>query len=531
MAIYHINIKAFSRGKGESSVAAAAYRAGIDLMDTRTRVVHRFSRRTGVAGYHMLAPADAPDWARDPFVLWDTNEAGETRANARVARELEASLPHELSEAQREALALKLGQWLVDRYRCAVLVAIHKPTGKGDNRNHHVHLLMSSREVGPSGLEGRAGAVFEARSGGGAEEVKKVRELVAAIINEHLAQAGVQERVDHRTLKAQAMEAEAEGDAEKAQALRRPPTRHNGKVATAFARKTLADREKDAWDTAVAKAKAAGVYVETPEGHTHEAALADRLIASRPDPRDPEAFRSAWVGDDHWRSRSLSDLQPSPVARHLSRVGHVGRLGKRGTEVLDTVADLVQGWVASIKDQADAALERAKRYVPEPAEGFLDAVKALHVPRVGVYGTRPHFFHDTEFLLRLLIDYSKALVSPLIKAERFIRARDRASVAKTMCGTQSAQFLEASRELWKAKRATSESTRERDRRRIDAALRALDETRKHYEETYFVNFTQPVVNEPVETIGTVEEQGSSESNRLVFKPPMTSTSHRRPRMH
>lgn len=33
MAIYHATMKSFSRGNGDSSVAAAAYRAGFDLLD------------------------------------------------------------------------------------------------------------------------------------------------------------------------------------------------------------------------------------------------------------------------------------------------------------------------------------------------------------------------------------------------------------------------------------------------------------------------------------------------------------------
>ncbi|MCL1582875.1 hypothetical protein [Xanthomonas nasturtii] len=36
MAIYHATMKSFSRGNGDSSVAAAAYRAGFDLLDTST---------------------------------------------------------------------------------------------------------------------------------------------------------------------------------------------------------------------------------------------------------------------------------------------------------------------------------------------------------------------------------------------------------------------------------------------------------------------------------------------------------------
>ena len=36
MAIYHARVRTFSRAKGHSSVAAAAYRAGLLLVDEKT---------------------------------------------------------------------------------------------------------------------------------------------------------------------------------------------------------------------------------------------------------------------------------------------------------------------------------------------------------------------------------------------------------------------------------------------------------------------------------------------------------------
>lgn len=530
MAIYHTNIKSFSRAKGESSIAAAAYRAGIDLVDTRTRVAHRYASRKGVVAFRQLAPAGAPAWATDPLVFWDTNEAGETRANARVAREVETSLPCELNSEQREALAVELGQMLVDRYRCAVLVAIHAPAGKGDTRNHHVHLLMSARQIGPDGLGARAGAEFEGRSGAGAEEVKRVREIVGRIINEHLARAGIEDQVDHRTLKAQAIEAEARGDTDRAKALRRIPTRHNGKVATALARKVATAKDEAAWDAAVAKARAAGTFVDSSPGHTHEAALADRLMASRPDPRDPEAFRSAWLGEEGWRPRSLADLQPSPMARHLSRVGHLARMRKEGAEAFHGVLQLVQSWTQSIRDQAQESIDRVKRYIAQPAEEFLAAAKSLMVRRVHVYGDRPHFFHDTEFLVRLVGDYSRALISPLVKEERFTKARDQAHVAKIMLGTQSAEFLEASRELWQAKRSISPQTKERDRKRTVAALRALTEAHAYFENSYQMSFADPVELTPDEQC-TYDNDSTASEAAFELRPPTSPSGPFRFRSH
>ena len=152
MAIYHAHIKNFSRGKGESATAAAAYRAGLDILDTRTRILHRYSKRSGVISYHMLAPSGAPAWCNDPAVFFDACERWESRSNAIVGRELEVALPAELNPNQRRELALALGQILVDRYQAVVLAALHAPSDKGDQRNFHVHLLMSARRVGVDGL-------------------------------------------------------------------------------------------------------------------------------------------------------------------------------------------------------------------------------------------------------------------------------------------------------------------------------------------------------------------------------------------
>ena len=191
MAIYHSHMKSFGRGKGDSSVAAAAYRAGFDLVDEATGLSHSYSRRHGVDHAQMLAPKDAPGWCLDTEKFWNANEAAETRKNALVAREVEVALPQSLDQAQRKGLALDLGQLLVDRYKVAVLVAIHTPSRNGDQRNHHVHLLMSARQVGPEGFGKRAAAEFDGRQGQGSNAVKELRLAIAATINRHLDIAGM----------------------------------------------------------------------------------------------------------------------------------------------------------------------------------------------------------------------------------------------------------------------------------------------------------------------------------------------------
>lgn len=262
----------------------------------------------------------------------------ETRKNSLVARELEVSLPHELSNAQREALAIALGQLLVDRYQCVVMVAIHAPVGGSDTRNHHTHLLMSSRKVGPKGLGERAGGAFDARGGKGAEEVRAVRELVGGLINAHLSRAGIEQAVDHRSLKDQAKAAAARGDHQAAIRLTRPPTKHVGKVATHASCETV----EAEMDQAMAAAAARGVLVATPAQHSHGAAMAERIAARRANP--PEKASVVWGRPVRPRKAG----QPSYTALRLGRLGRITRAqGGNGADVLNSEAELIEQWLSA----------------------------------------------------------------------------------------------------------------------------------------------------------------------------------------
>jgi hypothetical protein len=238
MAIYHATVKTFSRSKGHSAVAAAAYRAGVRLVDERTGVVHNYTNRRGVVAAHVLAPDGAPAWVRDSKTLWNRVEAFENRKNSSVAHELEVSLPNELESIQRQHLANALGQLLVDRYGAAVLVAVHAPSEKGDERNHHTHLQFTTRRILDSGFGEKLRVLHDLKTSG--DEVRALRAAVADLINAHLAAAAVSARVDHRSLAAQAESAAARGDLAAVAALSRVPQQHEGKEATALARRGAA---------------------------------------------------------------------------------------------------------------------------------------------------------------------------------------------------------------------------------------------------------------------------------------------------
>ena len=88
----------------------------------------------------------------DRSTLWNAAEAAENRKDARVVRELEIGLPHELTAEQRLAATREFARGRADRYGAAVDFAIHAPDGETDVRNHHAHLMMTVRVVGPEGL-------------------------------------------------------------------------------------------------------------------------------------------------------------------------------------------------------------------------------------------------------------------------------------------------------------------------------------------------------------------------------------------
>lgn len=222
MAIYHLSVKTISRSAGRSATAAAAYRAGVEITDERTGEIHDYTRKGGVESAAIILPDNAPEWARDRAQLWNAAEQAEKRKNSTVAREFEIALPAELSPAEREKLAHDFARELVKRHGCAADVAIHAPGKEGDNRNHHAHILLSTRRLEADGFTEKTRELDDQKTG--KVIVTEWRERFATLQNERLREAGHSVQVDHRSLEAQGIEREA--------------TRHLGPTATAIERRT-----------------------------------------------------------------------------------------------------------------------------------------------------------------------------------------------------------------------------------------------------------------------------------------------------
>jgi ATP-dependent exoDNAse (exonuclease V) alpha subunit len=218
MAIFRLQVTPITRGDDHSSVGAAAYRAGEKLRDDRTNQLYNQSRRKDVTHSEIMLPAhlagENMDWARNRASLWNTVENAETRKNARVATEIQVTLPFELPPERRVELARSFSREVADNYRVAVDLAVHDPRPAGDPRNFHAHLLLTTREVLPTGLGQKTGLDMPAseriRLGlpNISQEFTAVRERWATLTNEALKEAGLGIRVDHRSLAEQGIDRE-----------------------------------------------------------------------------------------------------------------------------------------------------------------------------------------------------------------------------------------------------------------------------------------------------------------------------------
>lgn len=359
MAIFSASLRTLSRTRGDSAVAAAAYRAGLAVRDERLGVVHDYSRRAGVERVRILLPDGAPGWASDTAKLWNAAEAAEARTNSRVARELIVALPHELRVEARAALAEDIGRVLVDRYDAAVMVATHAPDARGDQRNHHAHLLFSTRVLAPEGFAQKIRVLDDRKKG--PEEVEALRRVVADLTNNHLAAAGVPERVDHRTLSAQTRDAEARGDYVKAAELTREPTVHVGRSGTALARRGSHD------ERAVLNATLAA---------SNRAALDAYLkVAAGPEPSSTRGFPVK--GPRPSRSRRSVRLRPKATAPTvLSGPFRGARASGRDAELLNAQAAVSEEGVCVAREASQAYLDGLRRSMEQNA-ALADAYLAV----------------------------------------------------------------------------------------------------------------------------------------------------------
>ncbi|EKF5057930.1 MobA/MobL family protein [Salmonella enterica] len=225
MAIFHMSAQAITRSKGHSSVAAAAYRHGEKLTDEHTGEIHDYSKKKGISDSVILIPDGADRNFLKPEYLWNTIEKSEKRKDAQLAREFNIALPVEMTDEQKKALAIDFCQEHFVKNGMIADIAFHKL----DSDNPHFHVMLTTRQLTPNG----AGFGQKVREWNGKEQLEAWRKGWADTANEHMQKAGIDARIDHRSLKDQKAELDAlpsPTTEQQAQAisLDRPATIHRG---------------------------------------------------------------------------------------------------------------------------------------------------------------------------------------------------------------------------------------------------------------------------------------------------------------
>ena len=227
----HFRVNIVKRSKGHSAVAAAAYRARMEILNERTGETWDYSRKASdVLFSGIVAPKDAPEWMRDRAQLWNGVERFERYKTAQLSRDIIIALPHELSLDENKRMLTDYVREQFTRKGYVADVAIHKPDAAGDFRNIHAHVQVTMRPV--------VGDTFAAKKeqfnpkNPEAEQTTKWREAYAKIGNHYLVKNGFSARLDHRSYEEQGVE--------------QVPTFHIGKDANKLERDGIATSRGDA---------------------------------------------------------------------------------------------------------------------------------------------------------------------------------------------------------------------------------------------------------------------------------------------
>lgn len=211
--MFHLRAKVIGRSGGRSAggavayragstIAAAsiAYRAGESLTDPASGRAfdYRAKGRLDANGYGVLhkeimAPEGSPAWVYDLQNLVNKVEATEKRKDAQLFRELEVSLPRELSLEDQKALVRAFVERTCVREGMVAAIFIHNERASDGGDNPHAHILLTMRSIGPEGFGAKR------REWNAAARVQDWREAWAQYANEFLLARGHAPRLDHRS--------------------------------------------------------------------------------------------------------------------------------------------------------------------------------------------------------------------------------------------------------------------------------------------------------------------------------------------
>ncbi|SFG79044.1 Ti-type conjugative transfer relaxase TraA [Methylobacterium gossipiicola] len=219
LAIYHLSAQVISAGAGKSAVASAAYRRATNMVREATGKILTYEGKQHVAHTELALPAETPAWFRTGIdgrsengasaYLWNAVERKEGLKGTGYAMEMNIALPVELTLDQNIDLAR---DWIESAITAQGMVAdwaLHDVPG-----NPHIHVMIPLRKFSEKGFASkfefardRDGNVLYRDDGkpryerlaGPMKHLVPWRKSWAETTNLHLAKAGLDLRVDHRS--------------------------------------------------------------------------------------------------------------------------------------------------------------------------------------------------------------------------------------------------------------------------------------------------------------------------------------------
>jgi len=205
MANYHLEIKNISRGKSKSIANSLSYITGRELTDYYNGRIY-IHQRKDVLYSEIFRPQSAPDDFGNLQSLCDQIDKVEKRRDARTARVIIASLPNELPLNELVKIVREyVNKNFISQGLCAV-AAIHEGKNARDptRNNPHVHVIVSTRTVGPDGF-----SKTKAREHDKSEYIWIWRKSWADVQNQAYERNGLEIQVSHESLKDRGIDREA----------------------------------------------------------------------------------------------------------------------------------------------------------------------------------------------------------------------------------------------------------------------------------------------------------------------------------
>ena len=229
MALFHLNVTQINRSKGQSAIAAAAYRAGEKLHSEYYGETSDYTNKRGVICSEILLPDHAPKEFADRQALWNAVEKAERGKNAQLAYSFDIALQNEFSLDENIALARR---FLLEHFVSRGMVvdfAVHVPdTEPGGISNPHFHVMSPIRPIEENGkwgckqhrvyeldedgnrlLDSDGNYIFNAvptTDWGSPETLEYWREQWATLCNAKFEEKGYGERIDHRSYERQGID-------------------------------------------------------------------------------------------------------------------------------------------------------------------------------------------------------------------------------------------------------------------------------------------------------------------------------------